>query len=357
MIKFSDILTEVKVKSEDRVKLYQDNNVLIVAPLTHMASCKYGANTSWCVSLPSKSSYFNEYIKHGDLIFVIFKLPDSKERKYAYYQSFPIESEYLKKIYPDDEYNYVIDNEDDYSVYNGWYDVTDYRYNVGLHDLTTLNAEILRRYIPDFVFDIIGEYVERDRSAAVREKSLKRYNFGKELINDPNNIPIVLGDPEWHIFYRIKDFGNNYKQYISDLPEIDLGREFNVFYLNKRNYELYCQNIQYYDIRSNEFTSVNTGEPSMFIVNVYEDHKINILKQYYELRKKNYTGIYLTIGLNNIMKGDEIYRDGNFYKVIDKKNGIIRVINISDGKLHILRYNTGARLIIKYEKNRHNFGK
>ena len=52
------ILNEVKAKADERDKIYQDDRLLVVAPLTHRASCKYGAFTNWCTSVPSNDEHF-----------------------------------------------------------------------------------------------------------------------------------------------------------------------------------------------------------------------------------------------------------------------------------------------------------
>lgn len=54
------IYLEKSVKKEDRVDIYRDNDYIVVRPLTHEASCKYGNNSGsgsgWCISVPSDSS-------------------------------------------------------------------------------------------------------------------------------------------------------------------------------------------------------------------------------------------------------------------------------------------------------------
>ena len=55
---FNDIITETSVKSSDRTKIYEDERLLVVVPLTHRASCKYGAHTPWCVSTPSNADHY-----------------------------------------------------------------------------------------------------------------------------------------------------------------------------------------------------------------------------------------------------------------------------------------------------------
>lgn len=61
-------------------KVYEDENVLIVSPTTHAASCYYGKGTKWCTTETS-SQHFDRYKKEGIKLYYIM---DKKENeKYA----------------------------------------------------------------------------------------------------------------------------------------------------------------------------------------------------------------------------------------------------------------------------------
>jgi hypothetical protein len=64
---------EVKKAKNESKKLYEDQKYLIVQPLTHQASCVYGAETKWCVSSRDSSRYFDDYIKNSKFVYVINK--------------------------------------------------------------------------------------------------------------------------------------------------------------------------------------------------------------------------------------------------------------------------------------------
>ena len=55
------LLKEKSVKKSDRIDIYRDNNYIVVRPLTHEASCKYGAYTGWCTSVPVAKYIWDEY--------------------------------------------------------------------------------------------------------------------------------------------------------------------------------------------------------------------------------------------------------------------------------------------------------
>lgn len=66
-----------KIKKQG-VKLYDDDRWLVVIPLTHDASCYYGAGTRWCTTTKNNASYYNRYKESGELYYIIDKKGDEK---------------------------------------------------------------------------------------------------------------------------------------------------------------------------------------------------------------------------------------------------------------------------------------
>lgn len=81
MAKQSKKKEKVEAK-KDSVKLYEDENLLVVKPLTHQASCYYGSGTKWCTTMAGTPSYFNQYTRNGNLYYIILK-KITRESKYA----------------------------------------------------------------------------------------------------------------------------------------------------------------------------------------------------------------------------------------------------------------------------------
>jgi len=54
---------KVKVSKDEYVKLFEDETILVLKPLTHQASCKYGAGAKWCVSSRSTDDFWKNYTK------------------------------------------------------------------------------------------------------------------------------------------------------------------------------------------------------------------------------------------------------------------------------------------------------
>lgn len=65
-------------------KLYEDENFLVVEPMSFVASCYYGKNTKWCVTGNiDGETHFNSYTQKGRVIFFINKnIPQGKIAMY-----------------------------------------------------------------------------------------------------------------------------------------------------------------------------------------------------------------------------------------------------------------------------------
>ena len=80
-----------KIKSEERstdaTKIYEDNELLVLAANTWEASCKYGAGSKWCTTAKDDSSYWNRHNQTGTEFFWIFKNKpqDDPNHKFSYH--------------------------------------------------------------------------------------------------------------------------------------------------------------------------------------------------------------------------------------------------------------------------------
>lgn len=75
-------LFETKVKKSDKVDIFRNDKYIVVRPLTHKASCKYGAFTKWCISAPDAQYVFDSN-KEAIVIFIIqkdYKISPDKEK-------------------------------------------------------------------------------------------------------------------------------------------------------------------------------------------------------------------------------------------------------------------------------------
>lgn len=74
-------------KSTDVTKLYEDNDLLVLAANTWDASCKYGAGSKWCTTSRDDSSYWTRHNLTGTEFFWIFKNKpqDDPNHKFSYH--------------------------------------------------------------------------------------------------------------------------------------------------------------------------------------------------------------------------------------------------------------------------------
>lgn len=88
----AEILKEEKLfLRDDHAKvLIETDDYLLIRPLTHKGSLKYGANTKWCTASKYDEPTFQNYHKKGILVYLI----DKKEVKPTNYQKIAFHYEY-----------------------------------------------------------------------------------------------------------------------------------------------------------------------------------------------------------------------------------------------------------------------
>ena len=63
--------------SKEAGKIYEDEDVVIMAPFTVEASCKYGAGSKWCIAATNNSNntnnHFDDYSKHSNFYYFLRK--------------------------------------------------------------------------------------------------------------------------------------------------------------------------------------------------------------------------------------------------------------------------------------------
>ena len=80
-----------KVSPNEYTKILSTEDFLLVAPLTHNASCKYGANTKWCTTKRDDDEDFFDHVTSGVLVYLIIKNPEYQNKlnsnKFGLYRS------------------------------------------------------------------------------------------------------------------------------------------------------------------------------------------------------------------------------------------------------------------------------
>jgi hypothetical protein len=352
------IIKEVSNKKEDRVKIYQDENIVVVAPLTHRSSCKYGSHTKWCTAVPSNDEHFNYYIQHGVLIYFIIRSPHKNttksEYKFAYYHPFSTEAEELK----------------------GWYDMSDNQLDFNNEDLKGVDMNLIKFLIPDEIFNLVKNYVKEQRPIWVKRLKETRGKIAEHFVNDIHNtMNTIVNDSDWFISYRTTPF-DNYEFYKSNnfpFTYLSPNNHLSIFYVNKKTTQIYNQNLDFYkDLRNYEFKKekflpkiedVYNDNPSEKMIAVFDKYYPQILNAYFKVRKKDYhprENDYLYIPPQYVQKGDVVGGINNTHTIhsvsTDPRNGRF-VINTVDSKGEVRNntyYSDEYGIGMKYDKEKHN---
>ena len=190
-----EIEREIKTQAD---KIYEDNDVLVVRPKSHAASCYYGANTKWCTTQKGNPGYFDKYFRDGNLYYFLNK---KTGLKMALFRN---EKERITDVY----------NSEDRNV-----------------DLEELREEFPNQN--DLIDELLGmgEFVKKLREFVRNQTSVR------DLENsDPSILEIIPGDPlgQSKIVF---DFGDddNFLKFL-DLTDDDIWF-FNVMNSHYSDYE------------------------------------------------------------------------------------------------------------------------
>jgi hypothetical protein len=77
-ISLSELKLIEKEMEKQVMKLYDNDEWLIIKPLSFLASKKYGANTKWCTTQENNPEYYLKFSRRGILIYVINKITGNK---------------------------------------------------------------------------------------------------------------------------------------------------------------------------------------------------------------------------------------------------------------------------------------
>ena len=72
-VSVADMKVDTKDMENQIVKVFEDDEWLLVRPLTYLSSKKYGSNTKWCTTQSNNTEYFIKYSSKGVLIYCINK--------------------------------------------------------------------------------------------------------------------------------------------------------------------------------------------------------------------------------------------------------------------------------------------
>lgn len=349
---YNRLIKEGRAKPEDRDKIYEDERISVIVPLTHKGSCKYGAYTKWCVATPSNDEHFNDYKENGILIYFIINSPypesDVKQYKFAYYHSFTKNMEYA----------------------NGWYDMSDYHFMQPNEDTETADIKLIKFLIPEFVFAKVKEYIKKQKPIFDKKKKELNQLFADTIMMDKTNIQnTIVINTDWFIFFRRKPFDDFYEKFIEWQPIIDFNNYIRIYYFDRKKNKLYFQDLSYnIDISNENYHNIEefkiydiiNNDVIHSLRNIFHKYFKEISKQYYRVRKDSqFSSEYIYLPPELITVNSDKYgycRDNKLIvDVIKKTDSEYNIKLKKDNKIYEnAYYNIKWGVMVCYDKERHN---
>ena len=164
---------EQKPKNASRVKIYEDDKWLVVSPLTHRASCEYGAHSNWCVST-SNEDYYKRYTKEGILVFFLDKKGINPDKPAANIYKVAVNIKYDRP----EPINWE------------WYSMEDHR----------VDAALMMNFVPKNLIEATSKYLneflgELHKKFEVNTEELKRNSLVTHQVG--NQIFLFLNLQSW----------------------------------------------------------------------------------------------------------------------------------------------------------------
>ena len=217
-----EALAKQKEKSakKDVKKIFENDNILIVKPLSHTSSCYYGAGTKWCTTMAGTPSYFQDYSKNGSLYYLILKGVDRNNKFYK----MAINTRYGQP-FPD-----------------VWYDSTDER-------LTKREIEAVLAHLPK---DALNAMKSDHESSAPKTNLLNSFNnilvskgLGFINLNQPPSLEKLAEGKS--LVFIIKNTPSIHSNLNGSNPQIRLVFDYSVLLNDKKTGERY--NVDYGTIK------------------------------------------------------------------------------------------------------------
>ena len=73
-VSLAEMKVDMKEMESQIIKIHEDDEWLLIRPLTYVSSKKYGSNTKWCTTQETNPEYFTKYTAKGVLIYCINKV-------------------------------------------------------------------------------------------------------------------------------------------------------------------------------------------------------------------------------------------------------------------------------------------
>lgn len=277
-------------------KIYEDENYLLLIPLTKEAANYYGKNTKWCTtSNNNENNMFDFYNKQGPLYIFIDKLNNEKYQFHFESNSFfneldkPIKSELLLNKFPQEIINYFYKNKK--LIYFKYETVTKYPNN--LFKVTNNKRKTL--IVDENGNKITDEYLDIDIHNYYTSTYMEEYN--NTIPNDDIIITVEI-EHRKHSFITLnnKKITNNTFEIISCFFQ-----DYGVVFVNNKPKYINKQGIIKHDtidcleIKRAEFCNNKNQYFDLYVLNYnlyeYREEGSNEKKKILRLSSDNYCTI------------------------------------------------------------------
>ena len=223
-----------KVDKSEYKKIYDDENYLLVVPLTHTASCKYGANTKWCTTKRDDDSDFDEHVTMGVLVYLIIKNPtihnQMSSQKYGLYRGNGYElkdlivydelnNEHLNGIkYLKNEFDKADRNSDGIKIidiYNKHYQENSIGFMMNRPEKINedLSIESIKPLCNRMVIRKKGGFAQLNKSSIIYYTKGGKFVASDALKNNGIQIPFRIGDSIHEVMKWVEENKYEVKQY------------------------------------------------------------------------------------------------------------------------------------------------
>ena len=294
-----------KVSPSEYSKILNTEDFLLVAPLTHNASCKYGSNTKWCTTKRDDDEDFFDHIISGVLVYLIIKNPEYQNKlnsgKFGLYRAKGNESNESGLVYTD--------LNEEHSM--KWFKMLMKR-----HDLSDLHNQIMDAY-NEYYNKVDNMYKEpqnislnMNETVEVSYPRLTSLNESKIDISEGLKYHIVTKKPLIENVYKIgSESFNNLLEESRDLymdGELDLSDEDLIFIMENEYGPIQITNYVISDIlneaeyqgRKVQLGKIMQGDIKKFKVYVKND-KGKVVKVNFGFGGKSAKGKRMVIKKNN----------------------------------------------------------
>jgi hypothetical protein len=81
-VSLAELKSVTKDLEKQTIKLYENDEWLVIKPMSFLASKKYGASTRWCTTMENNPDYYLKYSRNGILIYCLNKKTGDKVAAY-----------------------------------------------------------------------------------------------------------------------------------------------------------------------------------------------------------------------------------------------------------------------------------